>query len=1017
MKKDLFKYLIILSWFIVPAQNKDPFFKTYTSENGLSNDKVNTLLEDSRGFLWIGTEDGLNRFDGRYYTIFRNIPHQNNCLSGNIITDILEDKDGVIWVATADGGLTKYDFRLATNKQFTQYKHSNKNVNSIPENGINKIIDDGQGNIWLATSGSNLIQYNKKLNRFFYPIKIGPKAILSLTMGINDTLWAGRAGGGILKVNVKTLKYKNDSRYADLYKNLPHVSVSALYKDKSNSIWYGSWDKNVYNYDTKTNIEKVYTKNNLIDDEIVSFAEDKNKIWMAGKNTGITTYDKKSHEFYNLRNTPFAEGSIASDHTNVVYVSKKGIVWVGTNNGLSMYNPLFKPFQQHFLPKEKEKTTVYDFFEDEKKNLWIGTSEGIYIKPFGKEIFEHKILSYHGQKLSVTKFFKDVDGTIYLGTNYTLFKYFPAENRIEILPGTENDPVMKQVISSRVVSIVRDTIEGHAALVVSPYGHYLTYYDLVAKKWISRQDKQKKIVKKLNLQDNLIRKFYRDRNGKIWLATNHHGLGIWTNQQLKPIQYFSNDPADNNSISSNHIFDMQQDKNNNFWVSTYGGGLNFYNLTSKKFTHVPYSSNLTEGLQLDKSGNLWMICNGHIHKYEPNSKIYSCYDLPNLQKSNSLKGYLYRDSENKIYGAGENYYIVFDPKTVEKINHSPKVYLTDFKIFDKSFSHLIHQDILKLDYPQNYFTIEFSAPDFSGDNIKYAYKLEGIDKNWHESDKLNTANYSNLPSGKYRFLVRASNWIGGYTGTYTSIKIIITPPFWATWWFVLLMLLLCLSIGYFIYLYRINNLQKNKMIRNRIAQDLHDQIGSTLSSISIYSKVAKIYQEQNNPDQLQNVLLRISDSANEMISEMGDIVWALNSKNDSFKSIINRINSYAKPLCSAKNIKFEFICDPQLMDVNFDMQIRKNIFLIIKEALNNGIKHSLCSYIDITMKVKNQLIILEITDDGVGFSTDHKSDSERLMAGNGLTNIKLRAAELKAEMEIVSREENGTSIKLTFKCS
>lgn len=995
------------------AQDSDPFFKIYGTENGLSNKKVNAILEDSRGFIWIGTEDGLNRYDGRYFTVYRSEPHLNTGISGNIITDLLEDKDGIIWIATADGGITKYDYRLTEKKQFKQYKHSDRNKASIPENTINKMVDDQHGNLWLATSGHYVVRFNKKTNQFSTPVKKGTRGILCLAIDAEDILWVGRAGGGILKINTKTLSYESDSRYDDLYKKLPHVSVTAIYKDKANTIWYGSWDKNIYHYNSKTGIEVAYT--NKWADEIVSFSEDKNTLWMASKNKGLRLYNKKTKNITALRSNPLKEGTIASDHTNVVYVDKKGIVWVGTNNGLSMYNPLFTPFKQYFLPKTNANITIYDFYKDNDQRLWIGTSDGIFIKSDGKASYEQRAITYNNQKLEITKFYKDIDGTMYLGTNFSLFKYNMTENKIEMLPNTENDAVMKQIISSRIVSIVRDTIEGHPALVVSPYGHYLTYYDLINKKWISRQDKEKQIIKKLNLQDNLIRKFYKDRNGKIWLATNHYGLGLWSKETLDPIKYFSNDPANKTSISSNHIYDIQEDLNNNFWVSTYGGGLNFYNNATKKFQHIKYSSNLTEGLQFDSSGDIWMICNGHIHKYEPHTKIYSCYDLPNLQKSNSLKGYLYKDNQNNIYAAGENYYLEFNPKSVEKINHSPKVYLTDFKVFDKSYSHLIHQKKIQLKHFENYFTVDFAAPDFSGDNIKYAFKLEGVDKQWHETGKLNTATYSNLSPGKYKFSVRASNWIGGFTGTFTSIEILISPPFWFTWWFNSLIVILILAIGYSIYRYRINHLQKQKLIRNSIAQDLHDQVGSTLSSISIYCKVAKIYQEQNNPDQLHNVLVRISDSANEMISEMADIVWALNSKNDLFKSIVDRINNYGQPLCAAKNIKFVFDCDPQLLDVNFSMQYRKNIYLIIKEALNNSVKHAYCTSVKISMRIKNQIITLEIIDDGTGFDINDTRENTKLLSGNGLTNIRARSVELKADIAVISTKEKGTNIKLVFK--
>lgn len=995
------------------------YFKNLGTENGLSNRKVNCILEDKRGFLWFGTEDGLNRYDGKNFTVYKSELNIRTGISGNIITDLYEDKTGVMWISTADGGITKYDYRLPFSKQFKQFKHNNHDPKSIPENRITKITGDNKGYLWLGTSGSYVVRFNMKTERFDTPVRHGTKSILALAFDQSDILWVGREGGGLLKINTFNLTHHADKRYSDLYSNLPHATITSLFKDRDKSIWYGSWDNMVYKYSTKTNKETVFNPalyKNAPADEIVSFAEDKNnRIWMAGKKTGITIFNPATKTFHNLRHNPLKEGSLAGDHVNTVYVDRLGITWIGTNNGISVYNPLFSPFVQYFLPKTSSDIVIYDFYIDDDRKLWVGTSEGIYTKHSDSTSFEYKKIIYKGEKLAVTKFFRDEDKSFYIGTNYTLFKYDLKDNKISVLPNTDEDPVMKKLISSRIVSIARDTLNSHPVLIVSPYGHFLTYYDLQDKRWVSRSDSVNKILTKYNIKDNLVRKIYPDKEGALWLATLKFGLGNWQQSKTAKIKYYTNDLRNEHSLSSNMVYDMIEDKKGNFWISTYGGGINYFDRKKGQFTHIKESSNLSEGLQADNRENLWMLSNGHIHKYEPQIHTYSCYDLPNLQSTGGLNGYIYKDSHGMLYAAGTNYFITFNPDQVAAINHEPEIYFTDFKIFDKSFSHFLEQKFIKLDYSQNFFSFEFSSPEFSGDNLNYAYMLEGVDRDWVEAGKRNYAQYSNVSGGDYRFKVRVSNWKGSQTSKYISLNIRIIPPFWYRLWFHLSMFLLISALAYIFYRYRVNNLLKQQHIRNGIAQDLHDQIGSTLSSITVYSEVAKIHQEKGDSVQLKGILDIISETSSEMVGEIGDIVWAINPKNDHFESIFHRIQSYARPICKASGINFIFKSDLQIEESNIDMRKRKNLFLIIKEVINNSIKHANCKNIKVSMYLSGDNAELLISDDGVGFDPELLNNTNfHSLSGNGLSNIRFRAEELKAHLVIDSKKGSGSSFKLIF---
>lgn len=1010
-------YLLLVTMFMLTqtnvAQQQTPYFNTLRTENGLSHNKVNCILQDKRGFIWFGTEDGLNRYDGKYFTIFRRNPGDTAGISGNIISDLLEDEDGIIWIATEDGGLSAYDYRLPPAKQFRQFRYIADNENGIPENHINVIVDDHNGYLWVGTDNYRTRRFNKKTGEFSHPVKTGTTSILSLSMDGQDTLWVGRSGGGLLKINTRTLQYTSDKRYADLYARLPHVSVTALFLDSNKDMWYGAWDKILYHYDHVKKTEEAFRfmpgKNSFPNDEINAFAEDgQHRIWMGGKDSGLIVYDPAQRHFTRYKHQPFVDGSIVNDHVNDVYVDRTGIIWVATNNGVSYHNPLYYSFKQTRFPQTGRDITTYDFYKDPSGRLWIGTNDGIFIKHPHDGPFEQRRLTYKGDPLAVTKFFADSDGTFYLGTDYTLFLYDTLKKTLNVLPNTENDPVMKKLIASRIVSIVKDTIGGHPVLIVSPYGHYLSYYDLTDKVWVTRSDTSKAIIKKYNLLDNLIRKLSKSSDGKIWLATTRHGLGTWPRKDSDRVTYLKD-------ISNEDVFDIQEGKQGRVWISSYGGGLNYLDVHTKKVEHITESSNLTEGLQTDEKGNVWMVCNGHIHKYDPDSKLYSCYDLPTLQKTGGVKGYMYKDNDGIIYVGGTNYYLSFNPANIARINTEPPVHLTDFRIFNESRNDLLQAKRIELDHTKNYFTIEFSAPEFSGDNLQYSYMLVGVDKTWNNVGKRNIVSYSNLKGGNYTFMVKASNWKGVFGKKVTTLHITVIPPFWTRWWFYLLCFVVIAGTVYLIYRYRINELLKRQEIRNRIAQDLHDSVGSTLSGISVYSEVARIYNDQQKSEQLKELLTTIGSTANEMISEMSDIVWAINPKNDHVSSIVKRMESYAKPLCTAKKIHFIFDCDQKIETLNLAMHQRKNFYLIFKEAVNNALKHAACSIIKVNISYRRNMLELNIEDDGIGFDQQAVQDpSFRTLSGNGLSNIKHRANEMNADLGIESKPHKGTNLKLSF---
>jgi ligand-binding sensor domain-containing protein/two-component sensor histidine kinase len=1013
---------LVLSRISVEAQAPVLNFEKLTIENGLSNDKVNCILRDKRGFIWIGTNDGLNRYDGNNFVVFRHEPGKPSTTSGNIIKDMVEDKEGRLWIATEDGGLTRYDYRLPPSQIFKQYKHLPDDSSSIPVNMLNTLVIDSAGYIWLGTSGYRVLRFDPRTEQFIQPVKRGTRTILDLAIDKDGMLWAGKQGGGILKINPRDCSYYLDPRYDNLYAKLPHVVVTALYSDKENNMWYGSWDKVLYMQPPGQDQPIVFQKDNspysFQNDQIECFTEDdQGRLWMGGRYFGLHIYDRATKQFYNYRYDPAREGTVADNHVNCVYNDGSGRIWLGTDRGISIFQPSQQQFVQNFLPGNRDrKINIYDFYENANGDLWIGTSEGLYVRDARTKSFALKTFTYKGHKLAITKIYKDVDETIYFGTDYTLFRYDEKNNTLQPLPNSDKDTVMRKIIESRVVSIIRDTINNHPVLLVSPYGHFLSYYDLVEKRWVSRIDTTQRFRQRYNVVDNLIRKIYRCKRGLIWLATAKMGLATWTHDPLPNLEHLGNNPADVNTISNNNVYDIAEDNLGNLWISTYGGGLNRFDYATRKFWHISVTNNLLEGLQVDNHGYIWMISNGNLYRYHPLRNSQTPFDLPDIDKSGGVRGYIFKDSKGNMLAAGTGYFIEFDPLTVRADTNQPEVYLTDFKIFNQSYSDLLMRDLIELKHNQNYFRIEFAAPEFStGRDIQYSYMLEGRDRNWIPIGRQNFEQFSNLPGGEYVFKVRATTSAGSWNNKITSVRIVIIPPFWTTWWFYAICAAVTALIIYTIYRYRINELLKRQAIRNKIAQDLHDNVGSTLSSISVYSQVAKIYNEQKRFDELQQTLEKIGITSGEMISEMNDIVWAINPRNDNMNTILQRMESYARPLLASQNIAFHFTADPNLKNMNLEMTRRKNFYLIFKEAVNNAMKYSRCNNIWVHIGIQQQHVVLTVKDDGVGFDLKqvhiHASQS---LSGNGLRNMEMRAAEMKGTWKLESEPGKGTTVNLKF---
>ena len=431
--------------------------------------------------------------------------------------------------------------------------------------------------------------------------------------------------------------------------------------------------------------------------------------------------------------------------------------------------------------------------------------------------------------------------------------------------------------------------------------------------------------------------------------------------------------------------------------------VNFFNTTNG------LSSNKAFGGIADKAHNIWIFASNGIERLNLSNKKISHYNLNDGIKDHVFSKAFCELKNGLFMVAANSGVILFNPDSIKIKPPPPDVLITGFSADQQSFSvdSLLQNKTINLSHNQNVIMVEYASVSFIGRRTdQYFYQLKGIDRNWVSAGTDRSVTYANLSPGNYIFKVRSQNSDGIQSAHITILSFTIHPPWWLTWWAYLLWFILLAAIIYAVYDYRKRSRQALSIVRQRIATDLHDDIGSTLNSISVYSEIAG-RQFETNAENAKSLLEKMGSASRNMIDTMNDIVWAVNPKNDYFENILQRMQYFAGELLSGKNILLQFDVDKNLKALKLPMAKRKNFYLIFKEAINNIYKHAGCKTVKVSIAQQAQYIVMIITDDGAGFDS-----ANAIPAGNGQKNMQARAKEISARLNITSRLMKGTRIEL-----
>ncbi|MGP8216497.1 MAG: two-component regulator propeller domain-containing protein [Bacteroidia bacterium] len=797
-------------------------YHTMTSEQGLSQGVVNCILQDHNGFMWFGTQDGLNRYDGSNITVLKKDPLDSNSLASNTINCLLEDNHGILWIGT-DGGLSALN--LYTGK-FADYYH----VNSFhPGNSnIHSLFEDNEGNIWLGTEHNTLCRFDRKTEKFTpYPLELKDTSsgsfiyVSSITEDSEGKLWLGSFGGGLYSFDKKTGKSENYNRDTKVHIMGWINNISSVYYQKEkNELLIGTKgsgleafaiaNKQFTSYYTQSN-DTLHAHNPKM---IFSITKDNaGNIWVAGNNgEGLYKFEEDRRIYISYKRSHHASSSQSNeDYCNCLYYSKDNILWVGTNNGVGYYIPEKRNFTIYRDTANLGANVIMSIAHDAGKRIWIGTNGS------GLRTYDEVSHAYFGQSPRLTKAINndiilslciDKADILWIGTDGSgVIGYNLLTDKIIRL-----DSINESIDKTTVTSIMQDQ---SGKIWIGTYEKGVFLYD-------EKNEGITRITINNGLSDNRVYSIYEDATHNMWICTDGGGLNCYgPDGKISVIKKTSGV----NSLTSNTVNCVYQDNAGNLWIGT-GIGLNKYITKEQKFVHYFAKDGLPNdyiyAILPDKEGNLWISTNKGISKFNPNVPNESGSAFRNFDEGDGLpadefnQGACIKTPDGRMFFGSMSGIVSFIPEKVIGNMHEPPVSITMCELFGKEHDFdtvMAEKKHLELSWKNNTLSFSFIGLDYEMPaKNKYKYMLEGADADWSLPTTHHWANYTQLPPGHYVFRVKACNNDGVWSTTGAAITINIIPPFWKTNWFYALCIIFILGSIFGFIKYRTNRIEKEKKI-------------------------------------------------------------------------------------------------------------------------------------------------------------------------------------------------------------
>ncbi len=997
---------------VVPAERLP--VRSYTTADGLAQNAINRIVRDSRGFLWFCTEEGLARFDGytfTNYTTADGLPHP-------IVRSFLETRSGDYWVGTYYGvcRFNPKGRRLSATESDNQQDDAMFVLNSQPGT-VNALFEDRAGVVW-AGSGRGLFRFDQ-VN--------GEWTVREIEIGLPQAV-------------------EKD------------VIVRTLIEDRQGALWIGA-GSGLYRRWPDGRTERYTTEQGLPDNDVLALLIDTEGQFWAGTRKGLVQMALEAGTQQPRIIRIFTEKSgLPSPNTRALFQSSSGQMWIGLITALVEFVPQGgengSQFRSYVNELGLSKFFVQALAEDRDGNLWIGTDNGA-IKLARNGFTTYTEADGLGEA-RISSLFESRAGELCVMTIFSAQKplsWFDG-NRFKAIR-----PHFPRHLTYYGWGWHQLTLQDEAGEWWLPMGQGLLRYpklDHVSQ--LATTPPKAIYTTKDGLASNDIFRLYEDSRGDIWIATFSEAQGGITRWERATETLHHYGEADGLPLKNADPTVFGEDRAGNLWIGFNDADF-LARFSNGRFTLFTAEDGMPAGsvydLYLDKAGRLWIATStdGLARVDDPGAERpqFITYTTAQGLSSNNINcitedayGRLYigtkrgldrldpttggvkpftvddglisgevlvafRDRKGDLWFGGTGGLSRLSPQP-DPHQSPPPVLITGLRIGGEvhQISALGETEIhsIELTPDKNQIQIDYVALGFSpGEGLRYQYKLEGASESWSQLADQRTVNFARLAPGDYRFLVRAVNADGVMSEPPASFTFTILPAIWQRWWFLALVATLIGLLTYAVYRYRVQQLLNMERMRTRIASDLHDDIGSSLSQISIISEVVRRQLARENSS-ITDPLSTIAQTSRELVDSMSDIVWAINPKRDNLYDLVYRMRRFATDTLTTQETEIEFIAPDELPAARVETDIRREVFLIFKEAVNNAVRHSRGSQINIELSFEHGALQLAVEDNGIGFNPAHDD------RGHGLFSMRQRAERIGGELQILSTPSTGTVVKL-----
>ena len=795
---------LLLAGIAHASDSRSMRFSHITQDDGLSQSFVYAMAQDRDGFMWLGTQEGLNRFDGHEFRIFAEAPDDQQALVDDGIRTLLLDSTGTIWVGTDAGGLSAYD---PVTETFTTYVHDPVDRNSISDNLIRTVIEDRAGRLWIGTDGSGLDRFDPATGVFEHfphdPLSPGSLAgdhVWGIVQRDDGSLWVA-TDGGLSRFNPTDGTFSNFSHDPNDLGSLSDNQLRHLYEDSDKTLWVGTLVGGLNRYDDATGkfdrfVNQPDDTSSLSSNQVNVILEDDAGVLWIGTDKGLNAWNPSSETFSSYRASPSDMHSIANDNILSIFQDHGGVLWVGTYEGLSLWNPATRAMM-HFRQEADDSASlrtdvVTSFAEDSDGRIWVGTfGGGINILDRESGDFRHVVHdSSDDNSLSsdrVMALLVDDDGDVWAGTRNAGLNRFTGAS-VTRYAHDPDDPA--SLCADGVSYLLEDS--GKQGLWIATFGGGLCFLDKSTGAFSRYRHNSDDPT---SISSDRVLHLFEDSDRNLWVGTFGGSLNRFDRRSGTFLRIDA-EPQRADGLSGNEIYLTTEDAAGNLWIAAKGGGLNRWKKEDRdrgvknfeRFSEIDGLPNATvySGIW-DQQGYLWMSTGRGLSRLEPTTLEFKNYGTEHGLQGNEFNFAAgFSSADGSLFFGGLAGFNCFDPEALSATHRAPRVAITKLVSLNEQrdlTESRRDNSVISIRHDEYLLSIQYAALDFATPTSnRFEYKLDGLDDEWIDAGFLRQATYTNLPAGDFEFRVRAFNGDGTASINEATLKLSILPAPWATWW-------------------------------------------------------------------------------------------------------------------------------------------------------------------------------------------------------------------------------------------